>query len=95
MTETYKLIFQHNSITKIQLEELLSKYTKDFSVANFYPEMKIGCNTITFAIVDFPQAILTSLWKESIIKNIDAMFTTKRISLTAECCSTTGCGCKS
>jgi hypothetical protein len=91
---TCKLIFPFGSITsKEQVATILSKHTKDWSIANFYPEMEVGCNKMTFAVVDVPEKIIPDLMKEHAIKDIDMMFTAHRRSIKMECCEKGGCGC--
>ena len=89
---TCKLIFSLGIIKdEEQLNELLKKYTDDFSIANFYPEKEIGCNKTTVAIIDVPQKIVTLLLKEKIVKEIDLMSSFSARS--TKDCSDGGCGC--
>ncbi len=83
---TCKLIFPYNTITREGLEKLISKYTKDFEIANFYPDREIGCNRISFAVVDVPQKVVQSLLKEPSIKEIDPMNTHSKPSKSHDCC---------
>jgi len=91
---TCKLIFPFGSVTREQVEQLLKRHTNDWDIANFYPEKEVGCNKMTFAVVDVPEDVVPSLLKESVVKDIDLMFTTKRRSLKVECCGGGGCGPK-
>ncbi len=87
---TCKLIFPYGTITREGIEQLLSKHTKNFEIANFYPDREVGCNRISFAVVDVPQKVIQNLLKEPSIKEIDPMNTHSKPVKHHECCGPIG-----
>lgn len=69
---TCKLVFDVG-IDMAGVGKLLSKYTKDFEIANFYGEKQIGGNKIAFAVVDIPHASLADIADDKLIKAVDSM----------------------
>ncbi len=65
-----KLVFPVG-INKPMVIALLSKYTSDYSIANFYAEKEIGCNKIAFAVVDVPHNIIPQLFRDEAITGIE------------------------
>jgi len=71
---TCRLIFPPGTAETV-VGEVLSKYTKDFSVANYYPEREIGCLRIAFAVVDIPHQIIPQLHRDEAIQGVETMMT--------------------
>ena len=69
---TYKLIFQIG-IQEKDVDDLLSKYSKDYIIHNFYPDKQIGCNRIAFAVVEMSQKDADLVSKEKTIKRIEVL----------------------
>ncbi len=88
---TCKLVFPAGT-TKEQIEALLGKHTKEFSIANFYAEAEMGCNKVAYAVVDVPEKAVHELYNESIVRHVDLMTSYVRRPSNAEDCSG-GCGC--
>lgn len=90
---TCKLVFEPESITKAQLEALLSKYTDKFEIANFYPSMFVGKNRVSFAVVDLPEKYIAAIVNnESLIKHYDFMYSGNGPANKEEECDDGGCG---
>ena len=81
---TCKLIFPCGSITKIQLGALLRKYTADFEIANFYPE--IGIKSVTMAVVDIPREMVPVLYKNNALKSIEVISSGSKHKFNQSCC---------
>lgn len=88
---TCKLVFPAGT-TKAQLETLLEKHAKGFSIANFYPEAEMGCNKVAMAVVDIPEKAVHDLYNESVVKHVDLMTSYGKRPSNAEDCGS-GCGC--
>lgn len=88
---TCKLIFPFGTITEEGVRQLLAKYTEDYSVANFYPDREVGCNRITFAIVDIPLKVMQQLANDSKVKEVDPMTSYSKRPSNAECCNSGSC----
>ena len=71
---TCKVVFR-NLVNQQQAEEILSRYTKDFVVANFNPKVKIGCNEVSYIIIDISQDYLSPLMKDTQVKDANTMHT--------------------
>ena len=82
---TCKLIFPVDT-PESQVKDLLTKYTTDFSIANFYSKREIGCNTIAFAIVDIPYKVITKLFLDEDIKGVEIITSFNGPPKTKECC---------
>lgn len=89
---TCKLVF-HNVKTKEEAGLVISRHTKIFEIANFYFEREIGCNKVTFAVVDIPEVAVKLLFNDRAIKHVDLMTSSGKRSTGAEDCSGGGCGC--
>jgi hypothetical protein len=93
-TETFitcKLIF-NNAKSKEEAGLIISRHTKIFEIANFYFEREIGCNKVTFAVVDVPEVAVKLLFNDKAIKNVDLMTSSGKRPTGGEDCSG-GCGC--
>jgi len=83
---TCKLIFPYGTITEEGVKQLLATYTEDFTIANFYPDREVGCNRISFAVVDIPLKVMQKLANDSKVKEIDPMTSYSKKPSNAECC---------
>jgi hypothetical protein len=83
---TCKLEFEVG-ITKEQVCELLSKYTAEYCIANFYPEREIGCKSVAFAVVDLPPKLLPQLYKDGAIKWIETLMSFHEPARDAAACA--------
>lgn len=89
---TCKLIFEHGT-TRQNVVDLLAKHTNCGSIANFEPDITVGCNRLAFAVVDVPEGTAYKLLNDSGVKEVDMMASYSRLPTTAECCASGGCGC--
>lgn len=86
---TCKLVFDYGT-TREQVEQLLNKHTTDWSIATFNPDQQVGCNRLSFAVVDVPEAVMQRLNTERVVKIIDPMTSFYRKPSCAECCTPSG-----
>jgi len=82
---TCKLVFPHGT-TKDQVETLLKKHTKHWTIATYCEESFIGCLHIAYAVVDVPEAVMSELNNEPVVNKIDLMNSFKKRPSGAECC---------
>ena len=87
---TCKLIFEFG-FTKEKVESLLKKYTEHGKVATFNCDITVGCNRMSFAVVDVPEEVVTKLSIDGIVKELDLMASFERPLLMAESCNSGGC----
>lgn len=59
--------------TREQVEALLEKHTKQGTIATFVAEHEVGCNKYSFAVVDVPESILSSLAESKLVSSLDPM----------------------
>jgi hypothetical protein len=88
---TCKLIFDHGT-TKEVVTTVIEKYTRDFKIANHYPDHTVGCNRIAFTVVDLPMEAMRQLFNDGMVKDIDLMASFSKKPSDAECCGGGGCG---
>ncbi len=84
--DTYKLIFSPET-TLIDVETIVKKYTKKFKIHNFQENTSIGCNRLSYAVVDLEDEVMRKIVSENPV-TIDGMNSAQTRSK-GGCCETT------
>ncbi len=89
---TCKLIFEFG-VTKEDVEGLLKKYSPDGTIANFEPDLTVGCNRMAFAVVDVSEDVMKKLVNDAVVRDLDTLQTySMPMASDADCCGGGGCG---
>jgi hypothetical protein len=89
-----KLIFHYGKVISIeQIAEIISQYTNEFNIANFYPDQQIGSNKTTFAVINIPQDIIPKIINNELVKDIDLMGSGSIAYKNKNSCCGNSCSC--